>query len=135
MRKKELFIIISIILFIACKEPKEREVVIKYYQESGSVKQILSFKEALLDGTYLFFYSNGQVKVIENYKEGHKNGLCYYFKEDGSLVLYSNYKMGSPTGFWKYFYPNGNLQGIDIYDSMANKIQTYHFDSNGIFLH
>ncbi len=83
-------ILITIIVFInRIRYYYNHKVVIEYYPNKKiKLKQecILYNKKKTLHGSTTAFYENGNIKEVLEYKNGMLNGIQRYYDENGNLI-------------------------------------------------
>lgn len=90
----------------------------KVYFETGGLNEIRSYKQNLMDGTWLTF-NNKNIKVAEAlYLDGKKHGKWYIWNDEGILLYELEYTEGEKTGIWKNFDKEGNVISERSYSSI-----------------
>jgi len=85
------------------------------YFENQDTQEIRSFKEDLMDGTWLTF-NDKRIKVGEaNYKNGVKHGKWYIWDDNGVLRYEMEYNNGQKTGKWSIWDETGKLVSEKTY--------------------
>lgn len=108
----------------------------EYYETTGEIKILASYKSGLLDGEKKTFHKNGIVKSTENYTSNMLYGDCKYYTNDGKLESIKNYILINPK-----LYEDVNSEDFYNYikevftDSIRQKKSKLNtvlmFDSNG----
>jgi antitoxin component YwqK of YwqJK toxin-antitoxin module len=77
------------------------------YFDNQETNEIRSFKNDLMDGTWITFNIKG-IKVGEaNYKDGIKHGKWYIWDDNGVLRYEMEYNNGQKSGKWIIYDENG----------------------------
>lgn len=80
---------------------------ITIYFENQDTQEIRSFKQDLMDGTWLTF-NNNRIKIGEaNYKDGQKHGKWYIWDDNGVLRYEMEYSNGQKSGKWVIYDEKG----------------------------
>ena len=108
---------------------------VKIWYENGAVAQIRLWKNKLLNGQELNFYSNGQIKDSCYYVDGKSKGLFKEWYENGVLKACVDLKNSHANGVVKYYYESGKIKTVGFarndqlndgtdYDEKGNIIRT-----------
>lgn len=106
----------------------------KYYP-SGTVKDVVEYKNGRPNGYYINYYANGKIqeegnwvnnKNVGQFKRYHENGkpaqefffndlgkregVQKYYYEDGTLMIEGSWNNGKESGIIKEYYENGDLK-------------------------
>ena len=68
---------------------------------------VRTYKNDILDGPYLEWYSNGQIKVEANYLNGKLSGVFKKYYSNGQPRVTARYNKNIKDGPYKEFYKNG----------------------------
>jgi antitoxin component YwqK of YwqJK toxin-antitoxin module len=79
------------------------------YNSAGVLIFKGSYKNNLLDGSYITYYDNGQIKETSHYKNGILEGLSQQYYENGQLGFEKEYKDGKLNGVQKQYHENGQI--------------------------
>ena len=76
----------------------------------------VSYREGVLHGRYVCFWSNGKVSTEGQYNESKHDGIWHYYNEDGGIYAIIQFRDGNVIDDAQYSYDaDGNL--IDIIHS------------------
>ncbi|SNR79769.1 MORN repeat variant [Maribacter sedimenticola] len=154
---KNLIFIISILLFIACKEEKKvklAEGVVDcndLFQnnegtwflnnqpytgtcesyENGVIQSYSEFKDGLVNGKMKYFFPNGQVEEEVEWTNGLANGKVKYYHENGQVAELGQVENESKEGIWKVYYPNGQLKNLENWKNGQLQDSVYSYFENG----
>ncbi|MDB5256929.1 MAG: phophatidylinositol-4-phosphate 5-kinase [Chitinophagaceae bacterium] len=107
-------LMVSVFLISSCSNKFDGENgVLKEYYEIGNgqaLKKVAEYKDGVLNGPYLEYYSNGNVKTDAHYVKGELEGVRKHFFENGKMKAEETYKGGKRNGLYKYYYKNGNVE-------------------------
>lgn len=94
----------------------KKEGITKLYFEDGSLQEIRSYKNNLMDGLWITYNEKG-VKIAEaNYVKGKKNGTWKVWDEQGILRVEMSYKHGAKFGTWTRWNQKGEILGEKVYN-------------------
>ena len=97
-------------------EEGKKDGITKLFFKDGSINEIRSYKNNLMDGTWITYNENG-IKIAEAiYAMGKKNGTWKVWDDNGTLRTEMNYNKGERTGVWKRWNEKGELQGEKNYN-------------------
>ena len=122
MKKKNLFIIIGIILlFFGCSTVEKK--VIETYDSTSNSTEIKPTN--LLMEDIEKFHGKG------NYKDGKKVGKWIWYQDDGTIEMEGNFKDGKTVGKWTWYYSNGQIK-MEVFFSEYEKITKWiKYDEEG----
>ena len=106
----------------------------KYYYPNGNLKQLLCFKEGVLNGIAQL-YSNqgyltkGSLSETISFKDGLKDGRYIKFNEEADSVILGNFKSDLSSGVWRHYDENGILVKEEKYINDITQNSLYYFDS------
>ena len=101
-----------------------------FYECSEIIEVEFYFKNNLIHGPYIAYYSSGQIKYTVNYKDGLKEGLFKSFFENEQLKMSVKYENDLKNGMETGFYKNKVKKYTKNYDfGLLNGAET-HFDKN-----
>ncbi len=106
-----VIILISSLLFPSCRKTEK-----SFYKEGG-LKNELTYKGDVLDGTQFFYFKNGKLQSEFNYKNGVLHGISRRFHETGNLESTTNYVNGKKEGEQRLFNLQGILVGVLHYEN------------------
>lgn len=80
-----------------------------YYYQNGKIKEIVTFKNNVENGSFKEFYENGHIKAEGSYvpfefgveTEGVENGELKEYNENGELVMKKDCEMGRCKTVWE----------------------------------
>lgn len=72
------------------------------YHPNGNIKQIITFKDDLIDGDLKLFHPEGEPEMIQQWQAGQHTGTTTVF-ENGEKVAEVNYVDGKKHGIEKHF--------------------------------
>lgn len=125
---KAILILTSLILLVACQEPKERIVS---YHENGQLKHEVPASNGKPNGVAKVYYPNGKLEALNEWKDGELHGESRTFYESGRIKSKGNTYKGVVVDTAFIYWENGNLQQIALYDS-SGRINNYRiFDEHG----
>ena len=104
------------------------------YFDNGQKEQSLSYKEGLLDGTILYWYSNGVLKEKHSYKKNQLDGKQQAFHKNGEKSSYGVYKIGKKEGKCKWWYDNKQVRMEATFKDNRYYGEVNVFDLDGVFL-
>ena len=89
---------------------------------------VLKNNTAILDSSYICYYTNGKPKSQGSYKQGKMDGIWNYYFENGNLRTKGNYYKGTSQGEWYYYFENGklNMSGEIVGNDKEGKWQHYY---------
>ncbi len=67
---------------------------IVYFDESGQVRLVGTFRDGKEDGDYVAFYENGQKKEEGTYRDDKRDGASTYWNERGDIVRRELWRRG-----------------------------------------
>jgi antitoxin component YwqK of YwqJK toxin-antitoxin module len=118
-----LSLLVIIFFYTSCSSKFDgKNGTLKEYYEIGNgqaIKKTAEYKDGMLNGPYLEYYSNGNVKTDAHYIKGELNGIRKHFYENGKTKAEETYKDGQRNGIYKYYYKDG-------------KVETEYMFANGI---
>jgi antitoxin component YwqK of YwqJK toxin-antitoxin module len=86
-----------------------------YYAGTESVKERMTFKKGILDGTTTSYYPNGEVKVRGEYKSGKLHGKWESWYAGGKKKFEVNYVNDTLTGNYVMWYDTGVMKEKGLY--------------------
>ncbi|MBC8489587.1 MAG: hypothetical protein H8D45_26515 [Bacteroidetes bacterium] len=124
MKKKNLFIIIGVILFIIGCSSVEKEVI-ELYDTDTKKAEIKSLNTNLLIEDMDKFHGKG------NYKNGNKVGKWIWYQDDGTIEMEGIFKDGKTVGKWTWYYSNGKIK-MEVFFTEDEKITKWiKYDEEG----
>lgn len=75
----------------------------KTYYKTGTLTEVLMYKNGKLHGNIKRFADNGVLIDDVNYIDGKLNGLANYYNLDGKLIYTGLYENDKKTGKWEFF--------------------------------
>ena len=78
-----------------------------WYSSFNKIKEIAIYKEGVLDGRNLMYYTNGKKYVDAIYKNDSLHGQYEYFNNKGALVQRKYFKSGKVDGIYKSYFSVG----------------------------
>lgn len=100
------------------------------YRMDGSLMSESYYKNNLLNGIKVVYYSNSNIKESGEYKKGAQNGLWRSFNEKGSLKELSHYSGGYLKGRLIKYYNSGNISMEGSYKLIKRKEKISTTDCN-----
>jgi len=76
----------------------------KNYHESGPLKSQYSYKDALINGSWVGYYENAKLAESGAYAKGQRDGAWKEYHKNGKLKGEGKYKAGKKVGTWKMYY-------------------------------
>lgn len=161
--KKYLFLTTLMVLAVSCTQ---QEIVIKedqiteekfcytdpitpytgkcvvLFRDSQKVKEVMNFKEGLLEGSWTSYYFDGSVKQKGEYKNGMFNGKWEAWSEFGSKLYEVHYVNDSLSGKYTTWYKTGKLKekgeyianaktgNWSLYNESGDLMQKSNYDFN-----
>lgn len=94
----------------------KKDGITKLFFEDGSINEIRSYKNNLMDGTWITYNEKG-LKIAEaDYTKGKKDGTWKIWDDNGTLRVEMTYNKGKKTGVWKQWNEEGKLLGEKAYN-------------------
>lgn len=88
-------------------------------------------KKGEIDGEAKTFYESGTLKEITTYKNGLQDGKYAEYNINGSVSYYGFYVNGSGEGYWRYYNDNGTIREIRFFRDDEKHGRFDYFDSKG----
>ena len=103
---------------------------VEYYSD-GKIKEKGTYNEGKRTGPYLGYHNNGNLRFNGNWLNDKEEGAFESFYENGQLFLKGNWKNGKKIGYWEGFYEDGKkyeiLSGNYINGVNQDYDEDYHF--------
>jgi|WetSurMetagenome_2_1015567.scaffolds.fasta_scaffold08077_3 antitoxin component YwqK of YwqJK toxin-antitoxin module len=80
------------------------------YRNSKQVKEQFTYKEGILDGEAISWYSNGRIHWEGLYVSGQIAGKWTFWDNEGNKILQASYKEDNLNGAYLSLYANGKIQ-------------------------
>jgi len=101
--------------------------------ENGRTHEETPYKDDLIEGTVIRYYSNGKVHQEKNFVGGKMNGVYKTFDEDGFPFFEIEYKDDNQHGFDKIYFKGGGIQYEDTYvEGVKVRRKTYDEESGTV---
>lgn len=100
--------------------------------ENGNVKEIIYYKDDLLDGIYIHFYENCKIEQIKFWSKGKRNGIARGFDEHGVLNHYLEYRLD--TVYYSRSYYKGVLWQEQSLDPDTGIHHNFDPSGNGLII-
>lgn len=71
---------------------------ISYFDEQGSLRRTLEFKDGKLHGTAVYYYPNGIEWAVMSYRKGELHGVVRSYHPNGAIEAVKPYKRGKLDG-------------------------------------
>ncbi len=84
--------------------------VIKWYYETGELKEEVSYKYGKKNGVYKLYYKTGKLREEGLHKYDKLNGVYKWYYKSGGLEKEVSYKDGKINGIEKKYYQSGELK-------------------------
>ena len=81
----------------------------RYYDDQSNLISIASYKNNILHGMWLEYYTNGKTKYSVKYNFGIKDGSELWYYENGNIKSETVYKMGKVVFETLRWDTNGNI--------------------------
>ncbi|MFK4784970.1 toxin-antitoxin system YwqK family antitoxin [Fusobacterium sp. MFO224] len=104
------------------------------YNEDGSLKATVNYKNGLLEEEGTFFYNSGNLKAETNFRLGKVNGPIRIYSDGGTLLLDGHYINNRREGKWMMFYRNGDLKTTIEYKNGMKHGDLVIYDKSGMVL-
>lgn len=92
------------------KEQKPISGIIKKYNESNILEEVLSYKNGKRNGHFISYSENGGVIEEAFYLDGKENGSFKSYYPNGNVETEINYKNGQEDGKYAEYFENGKLK-------------------------
>ncbi len=86
-----------------------------FYYSSGHVYRRCRFVADEFEGPLVTYYPSGKLLEEENYRCGELEGVCRYYRPDGTLERTATYRCGVQTGPTTTYDAQGKPTRVDIY--------------------
>lgn len=107
---------------------------IVYYNNTENLKEVLNFKEGVLDGERVSYYHNGQIKRQGLYASGALHGMWKTFNEKGDQILEVEYDNDTLMGTYVSWYDTGVIREKGAYSQNVRIGTWVVFDEAGMIV-
>ncbi|MFZ4520283.1 MAG: toxin-antitoxin system YwqK family antitoxin [Bacteroidales bacterium] len=93
------------------------------FKEYDSDKKLISatgIKNGLLEDSTIIYYQSGTIKEIRSYREGLKNGIWTTWNESGKKTAEASFKNGKKDGAW-YVWDDKGVKRYEMYYEKGDK--------------
>ncbi|MCF8225572.1 MAG: hypothetical protein K9J30_06810 [Bacteroidales bacterium] len=87
----------------------ELDGIYKLIAKDGQLKEVRTFKNGLMDGTWLEYDENKNLVAIANYKDNQKHGIWVIWDSNGTKRYELYYENGKRSGKWRSWDESGKL--------------------------
>ncbi len=105
-----------------------------YFPDSEVVKEQMTFKKGILDGTMISYYSNGELKIKGEYKQGKLYGKWESWYEGGRKKYEVNYVNDTLSGNYMQWYNTGVLKEKGLYADNSRYGSWVEYDEAGMIV-
>jgi antitoxin component YwqK of YwqJK toxin-antitoxin module len=105
-----------------------------YYKGTEVVKEQLTFKKGILDGTLVSYYPNGELKIKGEYKQGRLYGKWESWYEGGKKKYEVNYVNDTLSGNYMQWYNTGVLKEKGLYAENSRSGAWVEYDEAGMIV-
>jgi antitoxin component YwqK of YwqJK toxin-antitoxin module len=88
----------------------------KIYFPSGSISEIINWKDDLKDGPWETYYTDGKLKMKGAFRNGDKEGPFVFYYNSGKVMIAGDYLEGHQHGTWNYYSDKGEIVKTEKYD-------------------
>ncbi len=120
MKFKFLFIALVITFYFSgCNKSTDKTELVYENNKFYSKESLEKSKEnpVPFTGTAITKHSNGKIKEKITYKNGLVEGSILYYNENGKLKSKFNFKSGLPHGEWIVYDENGKISNKTLYEN------------------
>jgi antitoxin component YwqK of YwqJK toxin-antitoxin module len=105
-----------------------------FYPGTEAVKQEMTFKKGILNGTMTTYYQNGNIKIKGEYKNGRLYGKWESWYEGGKKKFEVNYLNDTLNGEYMRWYVTGVMKEKGLYANNMRKGAWIEYDEAGMIL-
>ncbi|MBN2273475.1 MAG: hypothetical protein JXR41_05525 [Bacteroidales bacterium] len=80
------------------------------FSDTNLIKEKFQFKNGILDGEAVAYYSSGKLRWKGHYRNGYCMGKWEYWDQKGNKVIEANYNNDSLSGPYSSWYGNGLMK-------------------------
>lgn len=106
---------------------------ISYYTNTGREESVANYRDDILDGNWSEYYSNGGLKISGMYSDGKRNGIFTEWYESGVKKSEINYVDDEINGKMKVYYENGRVFYEANIDGRSAEIKGYNTNGGTSF--
>jgi antitoxin component YwqK of YwqJK toxin-antitoxin module len=112
-----------------------------FYQPTGDYQLVCFYKDNLLQGPLIRYYSYNKKKELQNFDKGNLDGLSTIWYEDGGKLSETTYMNGILNGPYREYHPDNHLkvQGQYLNGFFTGKWLYFNFSGDivgeGEFVH
>ena len=85
-----------------------------YYNENGSLNQVVNYHRGRLHGNTIFYYANGKKETETEFYNNYQEGSFKEWYPNGILRISGYYWDGKKDSIWNTFYPTGDLLKTEV---------------------
>lgn len=101
------------------------------YRKLDQPKDVMTFRNGLLNGEAISYYENGCIKRKGAYKDGYISGKWEFFNENGKKEFEATYMNDTMNGKYISFFQNGKIKEEGIYRFNKKTGIWKHFNVQG----
>jgi antitoxin component YwqK of YwqJK toxin-antitoxin module len=105
-----------------------------YYQGTESVKEIMNFKNGILNGLHISYYKNGQIKRTGSYENGYLDGKWTSYDPSGKKIYEVEYKNDTLIGRFISWYSTGVIREKGVYKDNQKVGEWLSYDESGMIV-
>lgn len=103
-----------------------------YYDKSEILKEVMHFKDGVLNGQRLSYYKNGQIKHEGEIKNGKFEGTWKGYAENGKPLYEVNYTNDLLDGQYLSCYSSGVIKAKGVYRNNKSTGEWQRYDESGM---
>ncbi|MBN2524099.1 MAG: toxin-antitoxin system YwqK family antitoxin [Bacteroidales bacterium] len=107
---------------------------IMHYNNTGIIKQEMTFRNGKLDGEFITYYKDGSINRKGEFIDGRYNGKWEQWAENGKKLYEVHYKNDSLCGDFRIWYSTGVLKQKGVYAENTRSGLWIEYDEAGMII-
>lgn len=105
-----------------------------YYRNTDAIKEIMNFKNGILNGSHVSYYKNGKIKRSGIYRNGNLNGKWTGYDPEGKKIYEVEYKNDTLIGRFISWYSTGVIREKGAYKNNQKVGEWLSYDEAGMII-
>lgn len=103
-----------------------------YFEGTENIKEEMSFKNGVLNGSHTSYFKNGNIKRKGYYEDGYLDGTWLIFNEAGTRVYEVEYQSDTLSGLFRAWYPSGVPRTFGTYSENKKTGSWIYYNEAGM---
>jgi antitoxin component YwqK of YwqJK toxin-antitoxin module len=105
-----------------------------FYSNTENIKEVMTFKNGILNGKHISYYKNGQIKREGSYYNGNLNGKWVGYAPDGKKIFEVEYKNDTLIGKFISWYNTGVIHEKGSFNNNRMIGEWLSYDEAGMII-